>query len=111
MPVMTVLRSWKNCATPPPLSPVIFVVTAVYKPPLGGGGEEPLQRAEYIEKPIEPEDLIKAIARHFRNFSGSRRRGAERGESSRRVQQRQRGRGAEERRGSNRPFAGSDVRR
>ncbi len=58
----------------PDYKPVIFIVTAVYK---GRGYEAEARRQyqvqEYLQKPLEPEDLLEAIARHFPDFSASRR--------------------------------------
>ena len=55
----------------PDYEPVIFFITAVYKSRRWEA--EARQRHpihEYLEKPIEPEDLLAAIARHFPDFSG-----------------------------------------
>ena len=50
----------------PGYKPVIFIVTAVYK---SRGYEADARRQyqveEYLQKPLEPEDLLAAIARHF----------------------------------------------
>ena len=55
----------------PDYHPVIFVVTAVYKSRRWESETKSQYKvAEYIEKPIEPEDLVKAIARHFPEFLG-----------------------------------------
>jgi len=55
----------------PGYKPVVFIVTAVYK---SRRWESEARRQylveEYLEKPLEPEDLIKAIARHFPDFLG-----------------------------------------
>ncbi len=55
----------------PDYKPVVFIVTAVYK---SRRWESEARRLflvqEYLEKPLEPEDLIKAIARHFPEFLG-----------------------------------------
>jgi CheY-like chemotaxis protein len=53
----------------PSYRPVIFIVTAVYKS--NRMKAEALSKYavdEYLEKPLEPEDLVKAIARHFPEF-------------------------------------------
>ncbi|OFV81200.1 MAG: hypothetical protein A2Y78_07895 [Acidobacteria bacterium RBG_13_68_16] len=56
----------------PNYKPVIFIVTAVYK---SRGYEADARRQyqveEYLQKPLEPEDLLAAIARHFPEVSGS----------------------------------------
>ena len=55
----------------PDYHPVIFVVTAVYKSRRWAAEAKTTYKvAEYMEKPIEPEELIKAIARHFPEFLG-----------------------------------------
>jgi CheY-like chemotaxis protein len=50
----------------PDYKPVIFIVTAVYK---SRGYEAEARRQyqveEYLQKPLEPEDLIAAVRRHF----------------------------------------------
>ncbi len=50
----------------PPYQPTVFIVTAVYK---SRRWESEARQAyhvdEYLEKPIEPEDLLAAIGRHF----------------------------------------------
>ena len=55
----------------PDYKPVGFIVTAVYK---SRRWESEARRQylvqEYLEKPLEPEDLVKAIARHFPEFLG-----------------------------------------
>ncbi|OYV95822.1 MAG: hypothetical protein B7Z68_06610 [Acidobacteria bacterium 21-70-11] len=50
---------------------MIFIVTAVYKS-RRWESEARLQYQvhEYLEKPLEPEDLLKAIGRHFPEFLG-----------------------------------------
>jgi CheY-like chemotaxis protein len=57
----------------PDYKPVIFIVTAVYK---SRGYEAEARRQyqvqEYLQKPLEPEDLLEAIGRHFPDFAGSR---------------------------------------
>jgi CheY-like chemotaxis protein len=54
----------------PNYKPVIFIVTAVYK---SRGYEADARRQyqveEYLQKPLEPEDLLAAIARHFPEVS------------------------------------------
>lgn len=50
----------------PDYKPVIFLVTGVYKSDRWKlEGKHEYQVQEYLEKPLEPEDLIKAIRRHF----------------------------------------------
>lgn len=53
----------------PDYKPVIFIVTAVYK---SRGYEAEARRQyqvqEYLQKPLEPEDLLQAIGRHFPDF-------------------------------------------
>ncbi len=50
----------------PDYSPVIFLVTGVYKSyRWKSEGKQEYRVHEYLEKPLEPEDLIKAIRRHF----------------------------------------------
>jgi len=57
-------------AKAPDYSPVIFVVTAVYKSRRWETeARAQYQIHEYLEKPLEPEDLLAAIARHFPGFS------------------------------------------
>jgi len=55
----------------PEYKPVVFIVTAVYK---SRRWEAEARRQylvqEYLEKPLEPEDLVKAIGRHFPEFLG-----------------------------------------
>ena len=53
----------------PDYQPVIFIVTAVYKS-RRWESEARLQYQvqEYLEKPLEPEDLTNAIGRHFPEF-------------------------------------------
>ena len=55
----------------PDYTPAVFMVTAVYK---SRRWESEARRQflvkEYLEKPLEPEDLIKAIGRHFPDFLG-----------------------------------------
>lgn len=50
----------------PDYRPVIFIVTAVYK---SRGYEAEARRQyqveEYLQKPLEPEDLLAAVRRHF----------------------------------------------
>ncbi len=58
-------------AAAPDYHPVIFVVTAVYKSRRWAAeARKTYNVAEYMEKPVEPEDLIKAIAHHFPDFAG-----------------------------------------
>lgn len=55
----------------PDYHPVIIIVTGVYKSRRwASDAKSRYQVAEYLEKPIEPEDLVKAIARHFPEFLG-----------------------------------------
>lgn len=50
----------------PEYRPVVFMVTAVYKSRRWESEARQTYRVdEYLEKPIEPEDLTAAIARHF----------------------------------------------
>lgn len=55
----------------PDYKPVIFIVTAVYK---SRGYEAEARRQyqihEYLQKPLEPDDLVAAIARHFPEVFG-----------------------------------------
>ena len=50
----------------PAYAPCVFLITAVYK---SRRWESEARRdynaSEYLEKPLEPEDLIKAVHRHF----------------------------------------------
>ena len=61
----------------PEYKPVVFVVTAVYK---SRRWESEARRQylvqEYLEKPLEPEDLVRAIGRHFPEFLGGPNSGA-----------------------------------
>ncbi|MBI4915399.1 MAG: response regulator [Acidobacteria bacterium] len=50
----------------PEYEPIVFIVTAVYKSRRWESEARQTYRVhEYLEKPIEPEDLLKAIARYF----------------------------------------------
>lgn len=50
----------------PDYEPIVFIVTAVYKSRRWESEARQTYRVhEYLEKPIEPEDLLKAIARYF----------------------------------------------
>jgi CheY-like chemotaxis protein len=50
----------------PDYKPVTFLVTGVYKSHRWRSeGKQEYQVEEYLEKPLEPEDLIAAIRRHF----------------------------------------------
>ncbi len=50
----------------PDYEPIVFIVTAVYKSRRWESEARQTYRVhEYLEKPIEPEDLLKAIARDF----------------------------------------------
>ncbi len=56
----------------PDYKPVIFIVTAVYKSRRWESeARQQYQVDEYLEKPLEPEDLIKTIARHFPEILGA----------------------------------------
>lgn len=49
--------------------PVVFIVTAVYKSRRWEAEARQQYRVdEYLEKPLEPEDLVKVIGRHFPEF-------------------------------------------
>ncbi len=54
----------------PDYQPVVFIVTAVYRS-RRFESEARLQYKvdEYLEKPLEPEDLLNAIRRHFPDFA------------------------------------------
>jgi len=57
----------------PDYRPVIFIITAVYKS--NRFKTEAISQFavdEYLEKPLEPEDLVRAIGRHFPEFLGLR---------------------------------------
>jgi len=57
--------------------PVVFIVTAVYKSRRWESEARRQYRVdEYLEKPLEPEDLVKAIGRHFPEFLGLPKSGA-----------------------------------
>jgi len=50
----------------PEYEPIVFIVTAVYKSRRWESEARQTYRVhEYLEKPIEPEDLLKTIARYF----------------------------------------------
>ena len=50
---------------------MIFIVTAVYKSRRWESeARQQYQVHEYLEKPLEPEDLLKAIGKHFPDFAG-----------------------------------------
>jgi CheY-like chemotaxis protein len=55
----------------PDYTPVIIIVTAVYK---SRGYEAEARRQyqvhEYLQKPLEPEELLEAIGRHFPEIAG-----------------------------------------
>ncbi|HVN77034.1 MAG TPA: response regulator [Thermoanaerobaculaceae bacterium] len=58
-------------AEAPDYRPVIFIITAVYKS--NRFKTEALRQfavEEYLEKPLEPEELVRAIGRHFPEFLG-----------------------------------------
>jgi CheY-like chemotaxis protein len=55
----------------PDYVPVIFLVTAVYKSHRWETEARQQYRVdEYLEKPLEPAELLKAIGRHFPEFWG-----------------------------------------
>ncbi|HVN76594.1 MAG TPA: response regulator [Thermoanaerobaculaceae bacterium] len=55
----------------PDYHPAVFIVTAVYKSRRWESEARQQYRVdEYLEKPLEPEDLLKAIGRHFPEFLG-----------------------------------------
>jgi len=55
----------------PQYRPKIFVVTAVYKSyRWESEAKSVYQVDEYLEKPLEPETLIKAVRRHFPELAG-----------------------------------------
>ena len=55
----------------PDYQPAVFIVTAVYKSRRWESEARQQYRVdEYLEKPLEPEDLLKAIGRHFPDFFG-----------------------------------------
>jgi CheY-like chemotaxis protein len=55
----------------PEYRPKIFVVTAVYKSyRWESEAKSVYQVDEYLEKPLEPETLIKAVHRHFPELAG-----------------------------------------
>jgi CheY-like chemotaxis protein len=50
----------------PEYKPVVFIVTAVYKSRRWESeARQQYQVQEYFEKPLQPEDLVAAIKRHF----------------------------------------------
>jgi len=50
----------------PTYEPIVFLVTAVYKSRRWESEARQTYRVhEYLEKPVEPEDLLKAISRYF----------------------------------------------
>jgi CheY-like chemotaxis protein len=50
----------------PEYRPVVFIVTAVYKSRRWESeARQQYQVQEYLEKPLQPEDLVTAIRRHF----------------------------------------------
>jgi CheY-like chemotaxis protein len=52
----------------PEYEPIVFIVTAVYKSRRWESEARQTYRVhEYLEKPIEPEELLKTIARYFRD--------------------------------------------
>jgi CheY-like chemotaxis protein len=53
----------------PDYKPKVFIVTAVYKSRRWESeARQQYQVQEYLEKPLQPEDLIAAIKRHFPDF-------------------------------------------
>ncbi len=61
----------------PAYQPTVFIVTAVYKSRRWESeARQQYKVDEYLEKPIEPEDLIKAIGKHFPDFVGLPERGS-----------------------------------
>jgi CheY-like chemotaxis protein len=53
----------------PEYRPKVFIVTAVYKSRRWESeARQQYQVQEYLEKPLQPEDLIAAIKRHFPDF-------------------------------------------
>ncbi len=55
----------------PDYRPVTFVVTAVFKSRRWESeARQQFQVDEYLEKPIEPDELVNAIGRHFPEFLG-----------------------------------------
>jgi CheY-like chemotaxis protein len=55
----------------PDYQPVIFLVTAVYKSRRWETEARQHYRVhEYLEKPLEPGDLLEAVGRHFPEFRG-----------------------------------------
>jgi CheY-like chemotaxis protein len=54
----------------PDYHPVVFIVTAVYKSRRWESEARQQYRVqEYLEKPLEPADILKAIGRHFADFA------------------------------------------
>ena len=52
--------------------PTLFIVTAVYKSRRWEAeARQQYKVDEYLEKPLEPEDLVKAIGRHFPEVLGA----------------------------------------
>jgi CheY-like chemotaxis protein len=55
----------------PDYHPAVFIVTAVYKSRRWESeARQQYQVQEYLEKPLEPQDLFVAIRRHFPDFAG-----------------------------------------
>jgi CheY-like chemotaxis protein len=67
MPLLSGFEVLANLRTSAPdYQPVVFIVTAVYKSRrFEAEAKQQYQVHEYLEKPLEPEDLLKAIQRHF----------------------------------------------
>jgi CheY-like chemotaxis protein len=56
----------------PEYKPVVFVVTAVYKSNRWESeARQTYHVQEYLEKPLEPEDIMKAVERHFPELAKS----------------------------------------
>jgi len=54
----------------PDYHPVVFIVTAVYKSRRWESeARQQYKVEEYLEKPLQPEDLVAAVQRHFPDFS------------------------------------------
>ncbi len=54
----------------PEYQPLVFIVTAVYKSRrFEFEARQQYRVDEYLEKPLEPDDLMKAIRRHFPEFA------------------------------------------
>ena len=73
LPLMSGFDVAKNVREKSPdYNPVIFLVTGVYKSrSYEAEARRQYQVDEYLQKPLEPEDLLAAIGRHFPAFAGS----------------------------------------